>query len=184
MYQESLGQHAAQLNFNLVRLDVIEGRYLPNEKKQSNPINNGGVFFKTIREQFFDKTAVDIMIAEEVRRKYRKPKPANTVEGIIELASHIALETESVSNKHFGKKHLGTEERLSNLLEHPIPSELDWERDIKGEVYPLPLFIDKVVPFLRTKEWLQDRLSGMARADSDRFIASIQIRRKPALQVV
>lgn len=45
MYSESLGQHASLLNFNLVRVHVVEGRYLPNEKNDTNPIDNGGVFF-------------------------------------------------------------------------------------------------------------------------------------------
>lgn len=119
-----------------------------------------------------------------MRRKYRDRKPLHTVDGILELASSIALETENVSDKIFGDKNLDGEERLAKLLEYPIPSELEWESDVDGQPYPLPLFIRKVIPFIRTREWLENRLSSMAKAESDRFIASIQISRRPALQAV
>lgn len=183
MYPESLGQHAVQGNFNFVSVRIVEGRYLPEAKtKKANAIVNGGTFFKNVKEQFFDKTDVDIAVLEEIRKAHRQVKPSSTVEGIIELASQIALNEVSVADKIFGKEE--QQGRLDKLLSYSVPTKLEWEADIEGQPYPLPLFIKNAVPFLRTREWLSDRLERMRAAETDRFIAAIQIRRHPAMVVV
>ena len=183
MYPESLGTHAIQGNFNFVAVQVIEGRYLPDRKtNKANPITNGGQFFIEVKEQFFDKTYVDIAVMEEIRKTHRTPHPTTTVEGIIELASYMALNHANVSDGILGKNI--QERRLDKLLSYDIPSKLEWERNVEGQPYPLPLFIERVVPFLRTRDWLFNKEARIRRADSDRFIAAITITRRPAMVAV
>lgn len=182
MYSESLGVHASQLSFNLVSVEVTEGRYLPDNNMRANPIYNNGVFFKTVRDQFFDSTAVDIAIMEEVLKEIMEVLPITTAEGILQSALVAAADKFSITNQISGREDNFSESRLEKLLAKEVPATLEWERDTKGQSCALPLFIKKMIPFLKTKEWLQIRLDRMKASETDRYIAAIQIQCRPALK--
>ncbi len=186
MYPESLGVHAIHGNFNFVSVEIIEGRYLPPKKgKKITPMHNSGVFYREVREQFFDKTQIDEEVARELQKLLARNPAENTASTLIQDAMAMASAMVSVSEDQTPKSVDLATQRIERLNEYPTPSLLEWDANPEeGEAYPLPLFINRVIPFLRTREWMSQRYEQMRRAETDRFMSAIVIRRRPAMQAV
>jgi hypothetical protein len=186
MYPESLGVHAVKGNFNLVSVKIVEGRYLPPKKgKKITPMHNSGVFYREVREQFFDKTKIDEEVAKELKKLLGRKPSENVASSMIQDAMAMASAMVSVSGDPTPQTVDSSTRRIERLSEYPTPALLEWDANPnEGEAYPLPLFIKRVIPFLRTREWMFNRYEQMRRAETDRFMSAIVIRRRPAMQAV
>jgi|GEM_PF-5867895 len=185
MYPESLGQHATQLDFNLVDINIVEGRYLPDENQCANAFKSAGTFFHNVREQMFDHTEQDEEMLAEIEKEILRARAGTTARNVLESALEDIKRASTVLDFIAGRiDALPQKSRLEELLDNqPQEQEIVWRLSDEGKEITLHDFVDEMVPYLKTGEWLKRRSQQFEETGSVNFIETVQITSRPALIV-
>ena len=160
--RDSLGKRAVTLDFMLVSTDITIGKPVFRPTVTMEDALKPSVLYTQTHQKLFDRTDGDEALFREVLKKIgAKPNHLLNLQAIAEAAGEILL---------FPPQN----KKSANNANAPLPNTFEWEGGRTG-TDSFASFVEDVIPFPKTRDWLFHQLEAVIAGEGEQFIACATI---------